>query len=181
MRISIVLLMAGLASLFALAADSDNLPYRFPQIADYGGIVPVADAQEPPRRGIKIVFDVLSDSKPAELNKGLESVARYLNLNAEAGLRPTDAKLTVVLHGAATRSALQDSAYARQTGLNANPNLPLIRTLKANGVEVLVCGQALARHKFAPREVAGDVGVAVSAMTVSANRQQDGYSYLLIP
>ncbi len=61
-----------------------------------------------------------------------------------------------------------------------NPNLELIHELKSCGVEVFVCGQSLARNKFALADVAGDVSVAVSAMTVNANKQQDGYAYLSI-
>jgi intracellular sulfur oxidation DsrE/DsrF family protein len=114
------------------------------------------------------------------LNKGLESVARYLNLNADVGLKATDVKLALVLHGPATRAALNDSAYARHTTAKSNPNLDLIRELKACGVEVFVCGQSLARNQFAREEVAGDVAVAVSAMTVNVNKQQEGYSYLSI-
>ncbi len=49
----------------------------FPQVAHYGGIVRIPNAAEPARRGTKIIFDITADSKPEELNKGLESVARY--------------------------------------------------------------------------------------------------------
>lgn len=117
---------------------------------------------------------------PDELNKGLESVARYLNLNAEAGFKPADAKLALVLHGGATKAALGDEAYAKYMAALKNPNLELIRELKACGVEVFVCGQSLARNKYAPTEATGDVTIAVSALTVNVNKQQDGYSYLAI-
>jgi intracellular sulfur oxidation DsrE/DsrF family protein len=61
-----------------------------------------------------------------------------------------------------------------------NPNLELIRELKTCGVEVFVCGQSLARNKYASADVASDVTIAVAALTVNANKQQDGYSYLSI-
>lgn len=172
--------VAGLTSMAALGAVTEGPTFRFPQVERYGGIVRVPDAAEPPRHGIKIVFDITADSKSEELNKGLESVARYLNLNAEAGFKPADVKLALVLHGAATKAAINDVAYAKLTATNNNPNLELIRDLKTCGVEVFVCGQSLARNKFAPAEVDGAVTVAVSAMTVNANKQQDGYSYLSI-
>lgn len=172
--------IAGLTSLAALGAVADGPVFLFPQVARYGGIVQVPGAAEPARRGAKIIFDIMADSKPEELNKGLESVARYLNLNAEAGLKPADVKLALVLHGPATKAALNDAAYAKLIAAPKNPNLQLIHELKACGVEVFVCGQSLARNKFAPAEVAGDVTVAVSAMTVNANKQQDGYAYLSI-
>ena len=172
--------LVGLSCVAAYGAVGDGHTLHFPQIARYGGIVTVGDAAEPPRRGIKIVFDITADSEPKELNKGLESVARYLNLNAQAGFKPSDAKLALVLHGAATKVALSDSAYAKYTDATTNPNLELIHELKACGVEVFVCGQSLARNKFAADEVASEVTVATSAMTVNANKQQDGYAYLSI-
>ncbi|MGD9723634.1 MAG: DsrE family protein [Pirellulales bacterium] len=179
MRVGSVIL-AALASVVGYSAVVNNSTVLFPQVARYGGIVRTPDAAEPPRRGAKIVFDITVDSGPEELNKGLESVARYLNLNAEAGFKPTDVSLALVLHGPATMAALSDAAYAHHTTAKTNPNLELIRELKGCGVEVFVCGQSLARNKFTPAEVAGDVFVAVSAMTVNANKQQDGYSYLSI-
>jgi intracellular sulfur oxidation DsrE/DsrF family protein len=174
------LVFACLFSFAAYGAVADGPAFFFPQIARFGGIVRTSEAAEPPRRGAKIVFDIVADSKPGELNKGLESVARYLNLNAEAGHKPADVKLALVLHGSATKAALGDAAYAKHTAATKNPNLELIRELKACGVEVFVCGQSLARSKFAPTDVAGDVTVAVSSMTVNANKQLDGYAYISI-
>ena len=176
----LALAFAGLAAVAASGAVADGLVFLFPQVARFGGIVRTPDAAEPPLRGAKIVFDITADSKPEELNKGLESVARYLNLNAEAGLKPADATLALVLHGGATKAALGDAGYAKHTAAMKNPNLELIRDLKTYGVEVFVCGQSLARNKYALTEVAGDVTIAVSALTVNANKQQDGYSYLSI-
>jgi intracellular sulfur oxidation DsrE/DsrF family protein len=152
----------------------------FPLIMGYGGIAAQPDAVEPPRRGAKIVFDITADSKPDEVQRGIETVARYLNLNAEAGLAPSDVKLALVLHGGATRCALNDEAYARATGAPANPNLKLLRELRKHGVELFVCGQSLARNKFPSRDVAKELTIAVSAMTVNVNKQLDGYAYLAI-
>lgn len=154
--------------------------FEFPQVAGYGGVVSVTGAAESPRRGAKIVFDITSDSKPEEVNKGLEAVARYLNLNAQAGHKLGDVKLALVLHGGATKAALGDAAYSKHTSSPKNPNLKLIHELKTHGVEVFVCGQSLARNKFARADVASELTVAVSALTVNVNKQQDGYSYLSI-
>lgn len=179
MRI-LAIILTGLVSVATYGAVAEGPAFVFPQITRFGGIVRTPEAAEPPRRGAKIVFDIVADSKPDELNKGLESVARYLNLNTEAGLKPADVKLALVLHGKATPAALGDAAYAKHTGAAKNPNLELIHELKACGVEVFVCGQSLARNQFTTSDVAGDVAVAVSAMTVNANKQLDGYAYLSI-
>jgi intracellular sulfur oxidation DsrE/DsrF family protein len=175
-----ILLNCSLLTLVAVPATAEEPLPQFPRIAGFGGVFTVPDAAEPPRRGAEIVFDITADSKSDEVNKGLEAVARYLNLNAQAGLSPNDAKLALVLHGGATKAALNDAAYGKHSADAKNPNLKLIRELKSCGVEVFVCGQSLARNRFAADEVAAELTVAVSALTVNVNKQRDGYAYLAI-
>jgi intracellular sulfur oxidation DsrE/DsrF family protein len=174
----LALILAGLTAVATLGAVAEGPFFHFPQVKKYGGIARIPHAVEPPRHGAKVIFDITADSKPEEVNKGIETVARYLNLNAEAGHKPSDVKLALVLHGSATKAALGDAAYEKHTAATKNPNLELIRELKACGVEVFVCGQSLARNKFDRADVASDVAVAVSAMTVNVNKQLDGYAYL---
>ena len=138
------------------------------------------NAAEQPRAGAKAVFDITVASEPAEVSKGLESVARYSNLHAQAGRTPSEVKLALVLHGQATKVALKDEAYARITGAKHNPNRELLGKLKEAGVEVYVCGQSLARNKYPAADVTPEVTVAVSAMTVNVNKQMDGYAYLAV-
>jgi len=45
-------------------------------------------AAEQPGKGAKAVFDITADAEPGEVNKGLEQVARLLNLYGAAGLKP---------------------------------------------------------------------------------------------
>jgi intracellular sulfur oxidation DsrE/DsrF family protein len=161
-------------------AAADEPQFIYPLIGGYGGIVAIPDAKQPPRAGAKVVFDITVESKPGEVNRGLESVARYLNLNAQAGNRASDVTITLVLHGGATKCALADDAYRRLTAAERNPNLPLVRELKKHGVEVFVCGQSLARNKHPAADAAPEVEIAVSAMTVNVNKQQGGFAYLAI-
>ena len=171
-----VLLTLGIAT----AVPADEPAFVFPLIKGYGGIVVQPDAAEPPRRGVKIVFDITAEGKPEEAHRGIESVARYLNLNAQAGLSPSDVTLAIVLHGGATKCALKDEAYARATQASENPNLPLLRELQKHGVELFVCGQSLARNKLPTNDVAKELTIAVSAMSVNVNKQLDGYAYISI-
>ena len=173
-----VLVLAGVSAVSSARADEPM--FSFPLIQSYGGVVTLPQATEQPRKGAKVVFDITAESKPDEVNRGLESVARYLNLNAQAGNAASDAKLALVLHGGATKCALSDEASRRHTKVEINPNLPLLRELKKHGVEVLVCGQSLARNKYLTRDVASELTVAVSAMTVNVNKQLAGYAYLSI-
>jgi len=154
----------------------------FPIVDGYGGVVAVADAQDAPRAGLKLVLDVTTEAKKVdEVNKGLERAARLLNLYGVAGLAASDVKITVVLHGEATKSVLSDSAWESRFQTAHNPNLPLIHLLQKAGVEVTVCGQALSYKKIARNEVADAVPVATAALTVVLNRQADGFAYVPVP
>ena len=154
---------------------------QFPIIPKHGGVLPRPKAVEQPRSGAKVVFDATADAKPADVNKGLDRVARLLNLYGVAGLKAQDVKITIVLHGEATKSVLNDTAYKMRFQVDENPNLPLIRELQKAGVEVLVCGQALNYKGFPDTEVSGGVPIAAAALTVVVNKQTDGYSYIPVP
>jgi intracellular sulfur oxidation DsrE/DsrF family protein len=150
----------------------------YPLVPEHGGVVPLPRAAEQPRRGAKAVFDVTADAKPGEVNKGLEQIARLLNLCGAAGLKAEDVKIAAVFHGQADKVVLSDAAYVARFKVAANPNLPLIRTLKKAGVEVFVCGQSLHELGFKAEEVAKEVPIADSAMLVLVNKQADGYGYI---
>ena len=154
---------------------------EFPIIPKHGGVLPRPKAVEQPRAGAKVVFDATADAKPADINKGLDRVARLLNLYGVAGLKAQDVKITIVVHGEATKSVLNDAAYKERFQVEQNPNLPLIRALQKSGVEVLVCGQALNYKGFPDGEVAEGVPIAAAALTVVVNKQTDGYSYIPVP
>jgi ubiquinone/menaquinone biosynthesis C-methylase UbiE/intracellular sulfur oxidation DsrE/DsrF family protein len=161
------------------ATDNANSLLQFPVIEGFGGVVAIADAVEPPRSGMKLVLDVTADTKgPEEVSKGLDRAARVLNLYGVSGLQVSDVKITVILHGEATKSVLTDAAWESRFQVAKNPNLPLIQSLQKAGVDVLVCGQALGYKKIDKSDVSSSVPVAAAAFSVLMNRQVDGYSYL---
>ena len=53
--------------------------------------------------------------------------------------------------------------------------------LRAAGVEVIVCSQALRHLGYRPDETDKNVDVALSAATAIINRQMQGFAYLPIP
>jgi ubiquinone/menaquinone biosynthesis C-methylase UbiE/intracellular sulfur oxidation DsrE/DsrF family protein len=166
---------------FTKSSSSGLKPLEFPLIASYGGVVRVANAAETLRSGAKVVFDATADSPPTNVNKGLERAARLLNLSAAAGLKASDVKIVIVLHGDATKSALNDDFYKARFQTEQNPNLPLIRELRKAGVQVFVCGQALNYKGFPESVVAEEVSIADAALTVIVNRQMDGHAYVPVP
>jgi hypothetical protein len=162
-----------------MALAEEKLVY--PIIPNVGGVVPLPGAAEQPRKGARVVFDITADAKPSELNKGLERVARLLNLYGSAGLKSSDVKIAVVMHGEATKSVLAHDIYKSKFGTQRNPNLGVIDELRKAGVEVFVCGQAMAHKGFKESDVTEGAKIAFAALTVVINRQADGYSYLPAP
>ena len=181
MRISLVLTLVLVTAVAHGQSPSGKTGVVYPLVPGHGGVVPLPRAAEQPRKGAKAVFNITADAKPGEVNKGLEQVARLLNLYGTAGLTPRDVKIAAILHGAADKAVLSDAAYAARFKVAANPNLPLIRNLKKFGVEVLVCGQSLHDLGFKAEEVAEEVPIADSAMLVLVNKQTDGYGYIPVP
>ena len=117
---------------------------------------------------------------------GFDRAALILNQYTEAGAGTDNGfKMAIILHGPATKAALSHEGYAKHTdsyktdlGKTKNPHLELIQKLKKAGVDIYVCGRALAHHGYATSEVAPEVKMAVSAATVNINLQMDGYAYI---
>ncbi len=150
----------------------------YPIIPNTGGVVPLPHAAEQPRNGSKVVFDVTVDAKPGEINKGVERIARLLNLYGAAKKKSTDIKVTVVFHGEATKTILMDEVYKAKFGTANNPNLITLNKLREAGVEIFVCGQALHYKNFSESSVAKGISIASAALTVVINRQNEGYAYI---
>jgi len=172
----------------AIAADPTGEPkFEYPLIKNHGGIVVLPDAAQQPKKNSKVLLDIISDKKSGKVITGFDRAALILNqyTQAQAGTE-SGFKMAIILHGPATLAALGDEGYAKHSqpyakaqGAGKNPNLELIRQLKKAGVEIYVCGQALAHHGYATSDVAPEVTVAVSAATVNINLQMDGYAQIL--
>ena len=156
----------------------DDLQYVYPRIKDHGKVVRLPNAVDQPRSASKICIDVTAGGPWEKTNPGIEKVARFVNIYAGAGKTPAAVRITVILHGDATLTALSAKAYAARFHLDGNPNLRLFGKLKDAGVEILVCGQSLTHKGGRQEDVAKNVEVAVSALTVNVNRQMDGYAFI---
>lgn len=153
-----------------------QLKFEYPIIEGYGGVVPLADAVEPPTKGTKVVFDVTGVA--AETGKpvpALERAAVLLNLAGVSGLKATDVEIVLVLHGDATFAALDDATYRLKVG-RANENAELIARLKKAGVKLMVCGQSLKKKGLETTSVRSEFSVAASALTAVLNHQQRGFA-----
>lgn len=165
-----------------LAAPAVAQPLDGPAVPSYGRTyLTEGAAQRPdPELDYRVVFDVTkAASDPTKPNRSLEAVARFLNLLAADGVRPAAGHIVAIVHGPATPSIADNDVYARKTGHPTNPNLPLIERLRAAGVVIAVCSQAMHSNDIAANELAPGVRIDVSALTTLANLQLRGWA--LIP
>lgn len=174
----IVLTGLGLALPVLLAAQPLTDRVEGPIIEGYGATYPVEalDFDTPTDRSYQLLFDVsTSPDAPDALNSKLNTVARFLNMHARVGVPRAQLQAAVVLHGTAGKYALSHAAYQARYGVE-NTNLALLEALREAGVEVYLCGQT-AMHRGLPLDqLAPEVSVALSAMTVIASLDAQGYT-----
>ena len=162
-------LIAG--SLQAQTADG-------PVISGFGAVyeIPHPGFVTPKDHVYRVVFDVAeSPEAKDQLNRSINSVARFLNMHAQAGVPVENMQLALVLHGGAAKDALDHEGYRRRFGVD-NPNLALLEALESAGVEIYLCGQSASSRGLLRDELSEPVSLALSAMTVVAYLQNQGYA-----
>lgn len=172
--------LAALALAFAGIAAAAAPPAAGPAIAGYGRIKDIPGAAYVPdaRAHYKVVFTLTQGAQaPEEVNPSLDRVARTVNLYTASGVPLDHLHFVAVLSGAATPLVLDAAHYREKFGVD-NPNLPLLAALRKAGVDVAVCGQAVAGWGFAPDWLSADVTLALSALTTSTMLQQQGYALM---
>ena len=152
-----------------------------PVIDSFGPVVAIdSELAIPTDHQYKVVFEFIpmqpADS-PEETSPMLDSVARFINMQVEAGVPKENLDIKVVIHGMATTDVLNNEAYRARFGVDS-PHVPLFEVLSEAGVDFYVCGQA-ARIFDVPRDdIAAPVQVALSAMTAVVLFQSQGYQVL---
>lgn len=137
--------------------------------------VPEPDFQTPLDMTYRVAFEVADAAEsPNQINTGLATVARFLNMHARAGVPLQRMRLAVVVHGAAGKDVLDDATYHARLGVD-NPNSALLQELAGAGVQLILCGQTAASRGIPRDHIAGHVQVALSAMTALAALQEQGY------
>jgi len=152
-----------------------------PVVENYGPVydVPEGSFNLNPDQAYKVIMDVgAGPEDPSELNRHIESAARFLNMQARNGTKPGDLKVALVLHGSAGRAALTNDAHSEHFGV-PNGSRGLLQELGGAGVAIYLCGQTAAHRGFTPDQLLPQVTLAVSAMTVHVRLQQEGYRAIL--
>ena len=163
----------------ASAASAQTGDWQTPVVDGVGPAVHFPDTAVQPDSSLtyRVVFDATRLGDDGGVPLALSQAARFLNSFALHGAEPDALDLVVVFHGAATRAALSDAAYAEHIG-GDNPSTELLARLRALGVRAYVCGNSLVGGGYAPNEVGPDVELATSAMAVVTTFMLRGYAIL---
>ncbi len=151
-------------------------------IKDYGKVYTVSnpDFKTDTTAQFKAVFDVArSFEDPAKPNALIETVARYINMHREAGVPAENIKVALVIHGSAFSDILKNEFYQEKfPEISTNPNAELISQLSDQGVQVILCGQTAAHRNISKAKALPEIKIALSAMTVLVQLQNDGYQLI---
>ena len=155
-------------------------PEAGPVIEPYGAVFEVRGLEVPvdTQREYRVVFDVAtSTEEPGEVNPGINTVARFLNMHARAGVPLENMHLALVVHGTAAKDALREGPFRERYGTD-NRNADLLRRLAAAGVEIFICGQSAMSRNLPDDQLLPEVQMALSAMTIRADLQARGYEVI---
>ena len=148
-----------------------------PIISGFGAVwdVPNPDYQTETDTTFKVVFDIMnSPENPTELNKTIETAARFLNMHARSGVKPENMKVMLVVHNKASKDILASEGYRQRFGTD-NPNAEMITQLMESGVQFVFCGQSSLSRDIPIEETINGVQLALSAMTALIQAQNNGY------
>lgn len=166
-----------LTAVSATSSAEETGFWQTPVIHSAGKMHPLPKAAYQPAKDAqyKIVFMMTKGPKtPSEVNPAIERVARTVNLYASAGVPLDHLHFVAIAAGAATPVALNNTAYHDKFGVD-NPNLVVVKELRAHGVDVAVCGQAMAEHHFSYDLIDSSVTLALSSLTTVTSLEAQGY------
>ncbi|EIL96903.1 sulfur reduction protein DsrE [Rhodanobacter thiooxydans] len=174
----------GAAAGTATSATADNANaagWHTGVITSGGEIHPVPKGSSfmpDPKATYKVVFAMTRGSDdPSKVSPAVERVARAVNLFTAAGVPLKNLHFVAIAYGAATPAMLDDKHY-EDAFLVHNPNLPIIHELRKAGVDIVVCGQAVAEYKYQFEWIDHDVPVALSGVTTITELQLKGYALM---
>ena len=147
-------------------------------IENYGEFKKINTTEFKTPKNLKVVFDVYTSNEDINgLNKGINAVARFLNMHYDAGVKSKNIKVALVIHGSAGKDILTQTSYNKRF-ISDNPNLDLLQKLHAAGVQIIVCGQTVAFKGYKKHEIADFIDVSLSAITALISLQSQNYQLI---
>lgn len=153
--------------------------WQNPVIKDAGSMHPLPHAAFQPDKSAtyKALFVIDNNGKnPKDVNRGFEHVAMAVNVFASAGMPVSQLKFVVIVRGAVP-AVLDNAQYQKKFHVD-NPNLKVIRELETAGVQVVVCGQAVAGSDYDYSSIDPSVKVALSGLSTIIILQHEGYALM---
>lgn len=173
-------LFAALVLLTCVSAGAQNFDAfeAGKTIPTFGKIAAVADADLviPPDMEFRVAFDVGKQSDPGQINRTLDSAARFINMHVEAGVAKENIHVAVVVHGSAALDLTRHEVYRKLHGGKDNANVDALNALMDNNTEIYLCGQTAAYRGVGKDDLVPGVKLALSAMTAHAWLLQHNYT-----
>lgn len=151
-----------------------------PLVPNYGAVwaVPNLDVPVDTEKVYRVVFDIYnSPENPAAVNSSLNTLARFLNMHAQAGVPAENLQVAGVIHNKASKDLLDAAAYEERYGV-PNPNRQLIQELRAAGAQLYLCGQSAYSRKIDREQMVPGIKVGLSAMTIFLELDANGYQLI---
>lgn len=148
-------------------------------VENYGSVYKVEepDTKFDTEGKYQVVFDIFKDTNSAEANEQLQDVANYITQQLEEGVLPENMNTIVILHGKASKNALNNSAYNKLFKTD-NPNMELIMQLLNSKVKIYVGERTFTRNAFNKEDKISGIRLAVSATSTLTMFQQEGYQII---
>lgn len=176
---SILLLLIGILACPAAFAQYPAGFWQYPVIKSAGSVHPLPNALYQPDKTstYKAVFVINDDGAPPEhANYGLKYVALAVNAFASAGVPTSHLKFVVIVRGAVP-AVLNNAQFQKHFHVD-NPNLKLIHELETAGVQIVVCGQAVAGYDYDYSWIDPSVKIALSGLSSMIILQHEGYTLI---
>jgi intracellular sulfur oxidation DsrE/DsrF family protein len=168
------MVMTTVMSASAMAGPEDFGPG--PVITGYGDIAKVADMIPVPKEAkFNVAFDITGQAELGGVSRDLNRLARFINMHVANGIPLENIHLAAVVHSKATYDLLNNASYQKKF-VKDNANIDLIRQLIANNTQIFLCGQASTGMSVTKDQLVPGIQIALSAMTVHALLQQQGYT-----
>ena len=173
----VLVFIASTGLAFGFVQDHETAVQQEAVIANFGATLPVeTDIAIAPDTKFKLRFDVEEKAKPGSINQTFDLAARFINLHVAAGVPLDNIDIAIVVHGGAATDVTQPGYYKTFNKDRDNASAAAIATLQKNGVKFYLCGQSAGSQGISNADLLPDVKMALSAMTMHALLDQQGYS-----
>ena len=175
MRRALLALAATLLCALPFRAQAQSVEELIHKLGEF---TPVPNPTFPADKSLtyRIAWNVTdAPEKPAEIAGGFRRPANFLSMTDAEGVPRAQVHLAIIVYGPATKSLLRNDHYKAAAGVD-NASIPLLEALDRAGVQVIVCGQALAHLKLTREQLLPFGKVATSATMGRASLAAQGYA-----